>query len=589
MSEQTMVLTSKEIHVKSLLDEAYEGRINDLPTSIKLTQEAISLSKDFDNRALYTRSINQLALFRMITGDYDESISLSEQALNICQKTNDIRGVADAKYNIASVYYKSNNFHLGLEFLLECLAKYKELHDYHNQARSLKSLGTIYEYFGDQQKAVKAYEDGIKAGSKVKDLNLVSNVYNPLSGIYLNNGEIDRAMDLIEKSIQLKTETNDVRGLGFAYYGRGKIYIKTQDYDKAKVDFDKALQIHSEMGDNLGVCMTYHKLGQMYVDMNQNEKGIEVLNRALEIALKYKISLVIFKSYHLMFQAYKNLGNHKLALNYLEQYTITKDEVINNHTYNVIKSYDTISKIEQLEKEAEFQRQRTELIEHKNRELDSFFYRISHDLKGPITSLMGLNNLTDKEEVSPELRTYFTMYKKQTHRMNTIVMELINLTMMDHKKENRRKIDFDELIKECISSYHYLDNFHLINFKTEIDKELNFISEWSIVNTIIQNLLENAIKYARIEENMPEVCIKIEGDENQVIIKVIDNGMGIDKENQTSIFDMFYRASPIADGSGLGLYILKRAVERLDGVIDLISSPNEGSEFKVYLPVQSWG
>lgn len=587
MTEQSIVLKSREIHVRSLLDEAYEGRIHDLPTSVKLTTEAISLSEVFDDKSLYTRSINQLALFKMITGNYKESLELSDQALQICQENNDIRGIADAKYNIASVYYKSDNFHLGLQYLLECLAKYKQLGDYHNQARSLKSLGTIYEYFGDQQNAVRAYQDGIEAASHVNDLNLISNAYNPLSGIYLNKGNIDQAMELIEKSLQLKTETNDIRGLGFAYYGRGKIFTKTREFDKAKADFDKAFQIHTEMGDNLGVCMSLHKMGQMYVDMEKYETALDVLGQALEIALKYKTNLVIFKSCHLMFQAHKNLGNHKLALEYLEKYTENKDKVINSHTYNVIKSYDSISKIEQLEKDAELQKQRTDIIENKNRELDSFFYRVSHDLKGPITSLMGLNNLTDREDVPADIRMYFNMYKKQTHRINNIVMELINLTMMDHKKENRKEIDFNELIKECIASYHYLDNFPLIQFKTEVNKDIGFVSEWSIVNTIIQNLLENAIKYARLENNDPEVRIVIDKNEDNVAIKVIDNGLGIDEASQANIFDMFYRASPIADGSGLGLYILKRAVERLDGKIELSSKPDVGSEFMVYLPHQT--
>lgn len=586
MAQESIVLTSQEIHVRSLLEEAYTKRINDLPTSVKLTKQAISISKGFDSTKLYALSLNQLALFQMIVGEYEESITLSNEALALCKESNDIKGIADAKFNIASVYYKSDNFHLGLDYLLECLAMYNQISDYHSQARCLKSLGTIYEYFGDQQNAVSAYEDAIVAASKVNDLNLVSNAYNPLSGIYLNNGEIERAMEIIEKSIRLKKQTEDIRGLGFAYYGRGKVFTKTDEFDKAKADFDRAAQIHIKMGDNLGESMAYHKLGQLYVNNSKYQEAIKVLQKSIAIANKYKINLVIFKSTHLLYQAHKALGNKSMALEYLEKYTIHRDVVIKNHTYKVIKSYDSIAKIEQLEKDAELQKQRTDIIENKNRELDSFFYRVSHDLKGPITSLMGLNNLTDREEVPENIRMYFNMYKKQTHRINNIVMELINLTRMDHKKENRKKIDFEEIINDCISSYHYLDNFPLIEFKVNVSQNLHFESEWSIVNTIIQNLLENAIKYARLEDNQPQVIVEIENEKEGVIIKVIDNGLGIDKDSQSNIFDMFYRASPIADGSGLGLYILKRAVERLDGSIKLSSVPDEGTEFQVLLPHQ---
>ena len=108
------------------------------------------------------------------------------------------------------------------------------------------------------------------------------------------------------------------------------------------------------------------------------------------------------------------------------------------------------------------------------------------------------------------------------------------------------------------------------------------------MNTIIQNLLENAIKYSDTEKEAPYVAVVIQ--ENRITkaisISVRDNGIGIDKEHQKKIFDMFFRVSNKVQGSGLGMYILKNAIDKLDGKIKLTSQPRVGSEFEVLIPIQ---
>ncbi|HEY5824397.1 MAG TPA: ATP-binding protein, partial [Cyclobacteriaceae bacterium] len=128
-----------------------------------------------------------------------------------------------------------------------------------------------------------------------------------------------------------------------------------------------------------------------------------------------------------------------------------------------------------------------------------------------------------------------------------------------------------------------LDQSSKVIVKKEI-QQIEYHSEWAIINTIVQNLIENAIKYSR-KEIEPFVDIKIFTEQDQLIIHVEDNGQGIPEKNVGLIFDMFYRANNKVQGSGLGLYILKRAVERLQGTIDVKSTLHIGSVFKVRLPL----
>jgi signal transduction histidine kinase len=185
------------------------------------------------------------------------------------------------------------------------------------------------------------------------------------------------------------------------------------------------------------------------------------------------------------------------------------------------------------------------------------------------------------EVQDPASLQYFDMYRIQVNRMYNIVMSLIDLTQMKHMDNGKVKIDFTTLVDECIGSYNYLENFKNIEFVKEIE-EVEFHSEWAIINTILQNLIENAIKYSR--PHKPFVKISVHRGDDCIQITVDDNGLGIDEAHQAKIFDMFYRASERAKGSGLGLYILKRAVERLNGTIALTSKLQEGSTFVVTLP-----
>jgi len=569
-----------------LLKTAYAKRVNDLDASIALANHAIAIAVKGSNRELEAHAKNHLALFYMVVGKFDDAKEVANEALIYFESKQNRKGVADAKYTIAGVYYKTDDYHLGLEYLLDCLNIYRKFNDHFNEARVLKSMGTIYEYFGDQENAIRAYLRSIEAGRLANDPNLESNAYNPLSGIYVKRGMHDLALTTIEKSIAIKEQSKDTRGLAFALYGRGKVYIKTGQFERAKIDLDKSLSIQREMGDKLGIAMALNKLGVLYCELKNYGLAQANLLECLDLAEKFKIRFIIYKALYNLHLVARNENNDKQALHYLERYIRIKESIINTHTHNVIKSYEAITKVKALEHEAEVQRSKTEIIERKNAELDSFFYRVSHDLKGPISSLIGLHNLVKIDIKDQQAQHYFQMYQSQIMRINTIVMELINLTRMNNPAVNVIRIDFDLLLQECITAYEYLPQFPAIRFIKEIDPNIEFYSEWAIVNTILQNLIENAIKYSCADRE-PFVRVVVHEINNTIRIEVEDNGIGISNDYQTKIFDMFFRANDRVDGTGLGLYILKRAVERLHGHVTFKSEVHVGSTFIVTLPLKT--
>jgi signal transduction histidine kinase len=569
----------------AMLDKAYALRGSLIQNSISLTRDALEMSREKGDKQCISRSLSILSLCLMVTGEYTESMAAAEEAINLYEELGDDRGVADAKYNIAGIYYKTDNPNIGLVFLKECLETYQSIEDYHNMARVYKSMGTIFEYFDDQKSAIYAYEQSIEAGIAAGDPNLESNAYNPLSGIYLNSGQEIRAMDMIQKSIDMKQQTGDTRGLGFALYGRGKVYAKMGYHKEAEVDYLRALEIHKKARDPLGIGMVYNKLAELYISMEDLTKAKSIIdNNLVRSNSGSKIKLISFKSYYYLYLIAKKEGDHQSALEYLEKHHKEKETVINSRTLKIIESYETISRMKGLEHEAETQKEKASIIQKKNLELDSFFYRVSHDLKVPINAMKRLEFMMREEAQNQNSLELVKGLSEEVKNVEQILDELIKISRVNHMSEIKEEIDFEKMIADCISSYQYLVNFDAVQINYKIQKGVELRAEWALVNAAIQNLIENAINFADLQKLKPMVSIEVTMNDKEVMIQVEDNGVGIVQERKEMISDMFYRPNKHIQNAGMGLFIIYRAVENLKAKLDFESEEGKGSIFRILIP-----
>jgi signal transduction histidine kinase len=146
-------------------------------------------------------------------------------------------------------------------------------------------------------------------------------------------------------------------------------------------------------------------------------------------------------------------------------------------------------------------------------------------------------------------------------------------------------IDFNEIIHKSIDDLAYMEAANNIHWEIQTESGYPFRSDKARLMIILNNLIANAIRYSMNSKN---ACVKISvnTDEEKAMLTIEDNGIGIQKENLSRIFDMFYRASEATPGSGLGLYIVKETLENLNGSIDVESSPGVGTKFTVMIPNQ---
>lgn len=567
----------------ALLEKSFAQRVNDLPSAIDIAQKVINrcaLNYD-DYHQAYANCY--LGYYYMILSDTAQSEFYTQKALKYFEKHHVEQGLAMCYYSLGSILYKTDNYHKALKYLLESLALYTQADDLYGQARSLKAIASIYELFQDYEKAEETYLKCVEIARENRDDNGVSNAYNPLSGIYLKQGKINLAEKTIKKSTELKKKTRDKRGLGFAHYGEGKVALVKGEFDRAERLFVMSREIHQEMGDQLGIMMALNKLGQLYFKRGDISPAKVLLGDCVKIGQESNHLLLLYKAYYTLYEIAKSEGRSEDALQFLELYAKNKAILDKKETNNVIRSIKSLTEMEMIEKEAVWQKAINESIERKNKELDTFVYKVAHDLRGPISSLMGLYSVVEHDIEDEKPMEYFNIYNKEINRLNSIVLDFINVTQIKEKKLEKQKINFQGVLADVIDSYRFMDNFEYLDFTIKIDEELEMYSDASTINTILQNLIENAIKYSKPELS-GTVNVKIYGRKRDMVIQVHDTGIGIEEHNQSRIFEMFFRAHNDTKGTGLGLYLLKSAVEKLSGKISFESFPEIGTTFKIVLP-----
>jgi len=145
-------------------------------------------------------------------------------------------------------------------------------------------------------------------------------------------------------------------------------------------------------------------------------------------------------------------------------------------------------------------------------------------------------------------------------------------------------VDFPAVIDEIVKDLSYIEGVDRIKITTCIRENASFACDVSRLKVIITNLISNAIRYHNFDNAQPYIRISVCSSGRKAVIQVEDNGLGISKEHQEKVFDMFYRASYHSKGSGIGLYIVKEMLAKLKGTIALSSEAGKGSTFKVEIP-----
>ena len=223
-------------------------------------------------------------------------------------------------------------------------------------------------------------------------------------------------------------------------------------------------------------------------------------------------------------------------------------------------------------------------LKETNQELNTFIYRASHDLRGPLSTVKGLTNLGLMEITDETSLKYFDLIADRVNRLDFILKDLINIVEIAEVAMVTADINMPSMIADIVAAVQTTPLPKPVKFQLNINNKNNFLGDKKVLYNVIYNLIDNAIKYHSNDRNDIFVSVEIEDYKNGILILITDNGIGIPKEIQGRIFDMFFRGTDQSKGSGLGLYLVKKIVTRLHGKIKVNSTPKNGTQIELYLP-----
>ena len=214
-------------------------------------------------------------------------------------------------------------------------------------------------------------------------------------------------------------------------------------------------------------------------------------------------------------------------------------------------------------------------------ELDKFAHSVTHDMRRPLMSILGAIEVAQEIDDIGELKSMLNMMQDSVRNLDGFIQSTHDYYNLKRGELKIEEIDFNELIKIEENSLKSISVEKNVRFETKVEQKEAFRCDKASMNIILHNLLSNAFKYQRTENDDRFVELDIKVATGMATICIKDNGIGIPENHIDEIFDMFYRSSSEETGSGLGLYNVKDALIKLNGEIEVDSEVAVGSTFKV--------
>ncbi len=224
---------------------------------------------------------------------------------------------------------------------------------------------------------------------------------------------------------------------------------------------------------------------------------------------------------------------------------------------------------------------KNEELQKAYNELDKFSYSVTHDMRGPLLSILGAVEAAQHMEDISEIRKMLYMMKESVQNLDDFIQSIHGYYNLNRGELEIKEINFKEIVDEQTGIFNFTYLMGDVKFSTKIEQDETFRGDELSIKLILNNLLSNAFKYHKKDNKNKTANLNILVNNGQAIMEVSDNGVGIAENHLEDIFNMFFRANSNEVGSGFGLYNVKAAVSKLNGNITVNSKINKGTCFRV--------
>jgi len=621
--------------------------LGDYSQALSFYLKAKKIFKQKNDKHGSAETLTNIGLIYNKLNKYDKALEYEIEGLQLREEINDKKGQSNCLINIGNIYYKIGNLNQSLDYLTKSLRIKTEIGDREGEANALVSIAINYIQKKEYEKAQNYLNSSLKIQREIgaKSGEIVS--LNSLGNVFIEMNEYDKAIDFLNQALTLAKQIKSKeylfeinKNLSVCYEHIGN-YVKALEYFKNFYEIRNKV-FNEESDDKLRKLQVIHQVESLESEIQKlkNEElkhSLSELTSALDVTeiisrtdtkgiIKYvnenfciisgfSAEELIGKSHRIIKSGYHPKEFYENLWEKIIVGEVWKDEIKNRSKKGrefwvdttIVPLFDSSNKLTEFlaitnditkRKEAEeklskhyevLNRTNKELestnkeLEKTNKELDRFVYSASHDIRAPLTSVMGIVNLSKTETKSKKMYNYLDMIGKSVNRLDKFVIDIISYSRNTRLDVQKEKIDFDVLISDIILDLRFIEGTQRIEIKKNIDETIPFYSDKSRLEIILKNLISNAIRYHNLNQDNPYIDVVVNISKEKAQIQIKDNGIGIDRKHIDNIFNMFFKISSSnnSSGSGLGLYIVKETVDKLNGTVSIESKLNEGCTFTI--------
>ena len=562
--------------------------------------ESLNYFEQIDYQMGIAGIYTNLAILFMDQKEYERALKHSYFALEILEEQG-------AKFEHANLLNNMAEIHLGLKDTDKALAVlgqsnllYSDLNYPQGIASSLDNIGEVYAQKAEYQKAYDSHTEALEIFIKLDKMGDWPGVYNHMAYALINMQQYKDALEKLEKALSIADEIGLQEAKLESYRLYNHLYERKEDYRTSLDYFKKYSQLKDSLF-NKEKTQQLTNIEESY-EIEKRERANELLRQQqatthevlkrqtlqVKVLIGGVVIFLLFAVYYYKINQQKKKTNELLS---------QQNEEINKKQQELLSVNQNLQLSEQQLHEANHELQsvnsslettvkkRTSELQRTNQELDTFLYQSSHALRRPIVHVKGLVQLARIEPDPREVEGLYDKLDDTATRMDLMLKKLVMASEIYVTKPQVEQIEFEQLIKEVWSSLTDTLKAQSVRLEYTIPKETKFRADRKLLKIMFLNLLENAIFYNEATKRRKAmVTIGIHSNPKSIDIKVNDNGIGITEESIASIFDLFSVGTDKTRGYGLGLYIVKKAVEKLQGVITVSSKRNEFTTFHITLP-----
>ncbi len=585
------------------------------------------------------QTYKELGKIYVETGSFEISADYFFKALYIYTEQNNLLEKSDTYQSIGWIYYLKGVYYKAEEYILKSIEITKRIGGQRSEAANYHNLGMIKLKMEQYDSAVALMSQAIEIREELNLASEMSKSYFRLGSIYDAQNKKDLALIYYLRALNIQTETGNKLDLAITENALGAYYSKTGMYARAEQYFNNArqqlmaMQLKKYLLDNYILTAQHYKRnnqpklsndfyqsyfllqdsldhilhGVQILEMESKyeilakEKEIELLqleNRGKERNLSLKeatissqkqmiliISVVVALILFLLFTTtrllkHKNRNNKKLIG--LNKKIIDQKEELQAQADDISKAYAQITLLNE-SLESEVQKQTGEIIE-QGKELDTFFYRLSHDFRGPIATFQGLAQLAHALTKDPQILQLFDKVDSTATYMNSLIKKLEIVSLIASESVAEYTVDWSNILATIQLKYKTLIQEKNIQIKEKTTLSQPIKSNAALLTICLEKVIENAIYFSK-EGADSYIEIRIQDNEKTFTIEIEDNGQGIPPDHHPHIFEMFYRANEFSKGNGLGLYLVSKATQKLNGSVSFTSSLDHGTHFVFEFPM----